>query len=351
MSRRAAEAAAPLTAALLARAYGLVPRRVANGPCGTVTRNLLVTDETGMDWFVKVYPNAGERELERERTALELAEFARAARLPVPAVRPTLDGDLLARENGAALSVQQYVAGVRTAEGCLAGPLWPAVGTAVGRLHHALAQHPETVPHLVPTAEVCGMGAAEHGLRALVDAYETRPGGGVFERWALETARERLAALPQIAAVASGLPPEMTAQVVHGDLAAPNVLLHATRPRVAALVDFRPPRPRSAAWELSRIGCDPRTVLGDPQWPQGLARLLSAYRAAYPALPTAELISVPRLAAVYTACSTYPLSVPLEAPDTFTPGLEAYAHARYRAVGQLIGRLDEAEGVLRDCFE
>ncbi|NYV75327.1 phosphotransferase, partial [Streptomyces sp. UH6] len=170
-----------------------------------------------------------------------------------------------------------------------------------------------------------------------------------FARWARRTAARRLDALPEVAALLEQLPPELTAQVVHGDLASPNLLMRGRE--VAAVVDFRPPGHRSAAWELGRIVLDPRTVLARPDaWITGLATALSAYRAANPALPLDDLLAVPRVAVGNQACSVYPLSEPLDRPGAVTPALEAYGRARHRSVAVLRERLDEAEEVLRSLL-
>ncbi|MDT0616417.1 phosphotransferase, partial [Streptomyces lancefieldiae] len=166
--------------------------------------------------------------------------------------------------------------------------------------------------------------------------------------WAQETAAQRLDALPAVAAMVKELPASLTVQTVHGDLASPNLLLHGQR--VAALIDFRPPAPRSPAWELGRIALDPRTVLAEPDWPTGLAEAIAAYRAANPALPADELLALPRIAAGYLACSEYPLSEAADDPAAVTPELEAYGHNRQAAMAELCERLPEAEEVLHDLL-
>jgi hypothetical protein len=46
-------------------------------------------------------------------------------------------------------------------------------------------------------------------------------------------------------------------------------LPHIHPHQVAAVIDFRPPAPRPVAWEISRLGCDPRTILRDGDWLTG----------------------------------------------------------------------------------
>jgi homoserine kinase type II len=339
---------APDVAAALTAHYGFTPASISEGPSGTATRNYLAEDHDGRRWFVKTYPDG--TDLAAEEQALALGEYARRAGVPVPAVRPTApDGHLIAAADGLSLSVSAWIEDAETAEGGLFGNRWTAVGSTVGLLHHALGHHPASPPHPVPASQVCDVERAERRLRRLLARWATTVADSEFGEWAQQTAADRLAALPGVMALLKPWPPVLTAQVVHGDLASPNLLLHG--PDVAAVIDFRPPVPRSAAWELGRILLDPRTVLACPdRWIPGLASALTAYRSANPVLPTEELIAVPRVAAGYLACSVYPLSEPLDDPATVTPTLEAYGRARHEAMAVFREHLDEAEEMLCDVL-
>ncbi|MEU9576103.1 phosphotransferase enzyme family protein [Streptomyces chilikensis] len=339
---------APDIAGALSVHYGFTPASIGEGPSGTATRNYLAEDLDGRRWFVKTYPDGTDPAAEEQ--ALALGEYARRAGVPVPAVRPTApDGRLVAAADGLSLSVSAWVEDAETAEGGLFGDRWAAVGETLGRLHRALAHHPAGPPRPVPARQACDVERAERRLRGLLARWTATAVASEFGRWARQTAADRLGALPGVAVLLEPLPPELTVQVVHGDLASPNLLLRGRE--VAAVIDFRPPRPRSAAWELGRIVLDPRTVLARPDdWIPGLATALTAYRAANPALPTADLLAVPRVAAGHLACSVYPLSEPLDDPAAVTPALEAYGRARHQAGMVLREHLDEAEEVLRDVL-
>ncbi|MFE5596227.1 phosphotransferase enzyme family protein [Streptomyces sp. NPDC056549] len=343
-----AQSEAGAVAEILALLYGITPTSVNEGPLGTATRNYLAVDPEGQKWFVKAYPPG--TELDEERNALALGETARAGGVPVPSVRRTVTGQVIGSDRGLSVSVAAYIAGAQTAEGGLSGGRWAAVGEAVGHLHRVLALHPAGSPHAVPAREVCDVKRAGRRLRALLaDWAATPPSPDSFAAWAQQAAAQRLRCLPRVAAKLERLPATLTAQVVHGDLASPNLLLRGQT--VAALIDFRPPGHRSAAWELGRIVLDPRTVLARPDdWIPGLARAVDAYRVANPGLSAEDLVAVPRVAAGYLACSVYPLSVPLNDPASLTPALEAYGRARHEAATLLWERLEEAEGVLRDLL-
>lgn len=331
-----------VVAGILPLSYRIVPTAVGEGPAGTATRNYVARDSDGSRWFVKAYPSG--TDLDAERQALELGQFARLGGVPVPAARRTLDGGLVAVAGGMAVSVAAYVENAETAEGGLSGDRWAAVGETVGRLHRTLARHPSGPPRRAAAREVCDVKRARQRLERLLARFTKEPPTSEFAAWAQETAAQRLDALPTVAAMLKALSASLTVQTVHGDLASPNLLLRGQR--VAALIDFRPPIHRSPVWELGRIVLDPRTVLAQPDWPTGLASAITAYQAANPALPAEELIVVPRVAAGYLACSVYPLSEPVDDPGAVTPELEAYGRNRQAAMVELCERLPEAEEVL-----
>jgi Ser/Thr protein kinase RdoA (MazF antagonist) len=336
-----------VVAGVLALYYRIMPTDVSEGPSGTATCNYVARDTDGWRWFVKAYPVSAD--LGAEWRAIELAEFAALGGVPVPVMRRTLDGDLIATGGGLSVSVAAFVEGAETAEGGLSGKRWAAVGKTVGRLHHTLARRPDGLPHRVPVRQVCDVKRARPRLDRLLACFTKRPPTSGFPAWARETAVRRLDALPAVAAMLKGLPTSLTVQTVHGDLASPNLLLRGQQ--VAALIDFRTPGHRSPAWELGRIVLDPRTALAEPDWPTGLAgAIAAAYQAANPALPAEELLAVPRLAAGYLACSVYPLSEAVDDPAAVTPELAAYGRNRHAAMVELCERLTEAEEVLHDLL-
>ncbi|MGD1220541.1 phosphotransferase enzyme family protein [Streptomyces krungchingensis] len=333
-------------AEVLALHFRIVLADVCEGPTGTATSNYVATDGAGRRWFVKVYPQSAD--LGTERRALELAEFAALGGVPVPALHRTVDGDLIAKDGELAVSVAAFAEGAETAESGLFGRRWGAIGASVGLLHRTLAGHPDGPPRRIPSLEVCDVERGRQRLGRLLDRYAKRPPASPFGAWARDAARRRLDALSATASMLEALPPTLATQVVHGDLSSLNLMLAGEQ--VAAVIDFRPPEHRSPMWELGRIVLDPRTVLTAPDWPTGLAAAVAAYRETNPAMPTGDLLTVPRVAAGYLACSVYPLSEPLDDPSAVTPDLEAYGRARDKALHVLCARLDDAEEVLRDLL-
>ncbi|WP_328998388.1 phosphotransferase [Kribbella sp. NBC_00709] len=302
---------------------------------GTATTNFRVVDDTGRRWFAKVYRG----QLQRERAAIELAEFARLGGVPVPEVRRTLDGELI--DERAPMSLWEFVDG-ETAEGGISGARWSTVGTALGRLHRRLAEHPAAAPALRAAVGVRDIGRATRDFDQLIAKFRARESLSPFEEWACEAAEERRALLQRAGAILASLP-ELTVQVIHGDLASPNLLMRGDE--VAAVIDFQPPRPRFTSWEIARIGCDPRTVLLGDEWIDGLAELLVAYRDEQPDARVDDLVSTVAVGCAYTLGSTFPLAEP---PDAVTPSLELYARARHDTALRMLERLTDVHDRLRD---
>jgi homoserine kinase type II len=326
----------------LVLAYGMQPAEITEIPAGTATVNFLVTDHAGDRWFAKVYRD--HTVLQQERDAVELAEFARAGRVPVPGVRRTRDGELIGDVGPVPMSLWQYVADAETAEGGLIGGRWRAVGAVLGRLHRHLADHPVAAPTVRPAAEVRDMERARARFDRLITEYSGRRPLDHFEEWALDAAKQRRALLDRAASILARLP-GLTEQIVHGDLASPNLMLRGDK--VAAVIDFQPPMPRFVSWEIARIGCDPRTILLGDQWVTGLPELVASYLEEYPAARTDDLIFTVAVGCAWTLASTYPLAEPLDNPSGVTPSLQAYGRARHEAALVLLDRIDEIQEVLR----
>lgn len=324
-----------LVAALNA-SYGIEVVSIDRIDAGTATDNYVASGPEVRRWFVKVYRDA--HTLPAERDAIELATFARAGGVPVPAVHRTLDGELATTlSTGSAVSLWDYVDDAVTAEGGLRGVRWTAVGTVLGRLHRCLAEHPAATPSKRPATRLRDLDQAGSNFDWLIAQYRARGELNEFEVWALQALQHRRALLPAIADMLEALP-DLTTQIVHGDLASPNLLLRGDR--VAAIIDFQPPRPRFVSWEIARIACDPRTVMSSDEWKVRLPDLLASYQAANPSVALDDLASTVAVGCAYTVSSSYPLAEPIHHPAKVTPTLQVYARARHDAALRMLSELD-----------
>lgn len=320
--------------AALAVEYGVEPVSVERVHAGTATDNFVVSTSSGPQWFAKVY--RAHADLRAERAAIELANFARSSGCPVPDVLPTREGDLIGTSNGVTASLWDFVGDSETAEGGLSGARWGTVGAITGHLHRHLARHPAAIPSRRRATGLADVEAATAEYDRLISQYLERTISDPFEVWALEAAMERRALLPRAGRLLESLP-ALGTQVVHGDLAAPNLLLRGDD--VAAIIDFQPPGAHYLSWEIARIACDPRTVVSTEAWPEGLATFLEAYRGANPTVKQVDLDSAIALGCAATLLSTYPLAEPIRRPQGVDDTLRAYGRARHHAALRIFDHL------------
>ncbi|MGW2476994.1 phosphotransferase enzyme family protein [Streptomyces sp. NPDC001665] len=336
-------------AATLVRAYGLHPADITRIPEGTATDNYAVVDQAGRRHFAKVYRSLDQKHLDLERASVELSEFCADGGVATARAIRTREHELTETHGRLPMSLWSYVPNTASAEGGLKDARWAAVGAAMGRLHRRLAAHPTATPTLEPGAGVCDVGASRDRFEGLIHAYQHMPRLGEFESWALQTACERQAILGDVERALASLP-QLTVQVLHGDVAGPNVLFKDHE--VAAIVDFRPPATGYLAWEIARLGCDPKSVLDNSaeSWLTGYIDLTLAYRDANPKVPEDDLASSLRVGCAAMLCSAFPLSVPVERPHIVDAAMEAYGRVRNEAALMLLERLPAMEAALRDAL-
>ncbi|MFI1226184.1 MULTISPECIES: phosphotransferase enzyme family protein [unclassified Streptomyces] len=336
-------------AATLELAYGLLPAGIKRIPEGTATDNFAVVDQSGQRHFAKVYRTRELRALELELASIELSEYAADGRVAAARATRSRDHQLIATHGHVPMSLWSYVTHTETAEGTLAGARWASAGTAMGRLHSRLATYPAAAPSQAPGAAVCDVGASRDRFNRLIQAYQHKPRLGKFEAWALRATRQRQAIMAGVEKTLASLP-QLTVQILHGDTAGPNVLFKDTE--VAAIVDFRPPATGYLAWEIARLGCDPKSVLDSSatDWLAGYTDLTLAYREANPKASADDLLFSLRVGCAAMLCSAFPLSVPVERPHLVDAALEAYGQVRHKAALTLLDRLPAMEEVLREAL-
>jgi Ser/Thr protein kinase RdoA (MazF antagonist) len=328
----------------LAAAYGLPDAeldRVANGQS---TLNYAGT-AGGRRIFVKCYPT--DTDLHAERHAIMLSEYAGEAGVPTARVVASRQGELIHATDTRALSVWEFADGQSADSAPLLTPeRMSTAGHAVGRLHRVLASHPGLGPTLRPGAEVCHLETAAKAFTATLAAYTALTEPSDFDRWTVEVLRWRLSLMPRMAQLLSSLPP-LTSQLIHGDLASPNLLYRDAS--LTAIIDFRPPRPRQLAWEISRLACDPRTIVRRPDWLHGLQGFLTAYQATSTTPNSDDMLATVRVWLCYTATSIYPFNELINGQPLFPDQLRSYAHDRQDALVTGLTGLDTIEATVRDC--
>jgi homoserine kinase type II len=327
----------------LVDAYGLAGVRLERVLSGVATVNYVANLDGGGRAFVKVYPPG--TDLAKERAAIELSEFAAAGGVPTAVVVRSSWGEAIHEDGQVAMSVWEHVVADPGEDAGLSQVQMTAVGTIVGRLHRVLSTHPASAPGRL-MGPLCDVAAATRKIDRVFRVLAS--GAGLdeeFSAWALDVLHARRELMPRVSAMLQQLPP-LTSQVVHGDLAAPNVLFQGGH--VMAVIDFRPPSVRAVAWEMSRLACDPRTVLRGEEWVRGLRGLVAAYRDENPDLPTDDLVGSVRAWVCYSAASIYPFDDLVDGRALLPVPLQRYAIDRHHALTAVMDRLEEIESSLRE---
>ncbi|ANP53615.1 homoserine kinase type II [Streptomyces griseochromogenes] len=337
----AARGAALMADALWDR-YGLAAAVIEPVHMGTDTINRWVMTEDGLRLFVKEYRSTAD--LDAARSAWDMAEYCRAARVPVPRVWPDVDGDLVTIAEGCAWAVTDEAPG-RVNSSAMTVALAEHIGVVMGRMHRALAAYP--MPQKVQqsrwrTGSV--EGAAARCGSVLATALGQRHDH--FDQLRLDLDQRREDLHQHVHRLREQLPDELVEQALHADLSRTNMIVLADA--VTGVIDFRGAR-ALPAWELGRAAFDPRTVANSPEWIACALAMVSAYHAENPSLPVGEAQACARIALLYMLFSFYgATTAEYGLPPAAEADLKRHWRERQTTIRLLLNHLDELEDALAD---
>ncbi|GGO07806.1 hypothetical protein GCM10010116_15730 [Microbispora rosea subsp. aerata] len=152
--------------------------------------------------------------------------------------------------------------------------------------------------------------------------------------------------LPRIPELLADLSRGLTTQVLHGDFSPVNLLF--TGDALSAVLDFRPPEPFLLSYDLGRMAFYPNTVTGDPHWQDAARTFVTAYRAANPAVPAADIRACGRVALLQLLGSLYGVKQHYLKPGLFQDDLDEFWLMRHRAADIMLRHLPETDALLDD---
>ncbi|WP_206326050.1 MULTISPECIES: phosphotransferase [unclassified Streptomyces] len=331
---------AELMADVLEDRYGLVVDLVEPVHMGTDTINRRVLTEDGLRLYVKEYRTTAD--VDAARTAWDMSEYCRAARIPIPRVWPDADGELVTIAEGCAWAVIDEAPG-RVPTTAMTVALAEHIGVVMGRMHRVLAAYP--MPKQVQQSR---------WRTATVEDTVARCGG------VLATARRRghdcLAQLrldldqrcedlhQHVHRLRQQLPDGMAEQALHADLTRTNLVVLADA--VTGVIDFRGAR-ALPPWELGRAAFDPRTVANSSGWIACALAMVEAYVSENPSLPMAEVWSCARIALLYMLFSLYGATTSeYGLPPAAEADLKQHWRERQTTIRLLVNHLDELDDAL-----
>lgn len=333
-------------AAVLADRYDLTVHEMAQLPMGQGTVNYRATCD-GRDVFVKHYPPG--TDLVAEQRAIFLSDIARRHDVPTAPAVANRDGQLIDASTPHAVSVWQWMPGqVVTVPN---GEQNVEVGDALGRIHAVFARLPESNGP-APQAENWfrrDPASRDAMIDQLLDVIATRAKAGIadpFDARAEQTLTERRAMLARIPELLAQLRPGLTTQVLHGDYSPVNLLF--ADDALTAVVDFRPPDPFLAAYDLGRIAFFPHTVTSTSDWLRAARTLITTYLNANPAIPDVDILACGRVALLQLLGSLYGVKQHYLKPSQFQDDLDDFWLLRHETVTTLLRHLNDTDQVLAD---
>lgn len=340
------EVSAEQIAEVLAARYSLPGARVEIIPLGVETDNAIADTPRGRV-FVKAYPRAADLEVMAGR--IELMQRGRAAGSPIPAVHPDVDGTLITRHDGVALSVWDW-ADAASLEKPFTAAHTRQIGTALGRLHTALAEIPASSYKASKNrwweAQAEALAARGHELLALIEQVAQPSEEDLRRR---EQVLTRISQVKDVAALQAPLPASPREQVVHFDFTGANLLWDA-KEDLAAVIDLQA-RTAFPTWELGRVLYEPHTVVESETWREAAVEGVVAYAAEVPHEALAELPYAARMALLHNLTSFFGIDALYEKN---WPGLGIYARfwdLRARAAERMLPVLDEIETELAQALD
>lgn len=311
-SRFSAERAIPLLQALLQDSYGLTASGITPTALGTVNRNYRVTTGDG-EYILKHYLPGNYSRAEVARSCM-VQDRLRGQGVPVAAIRPNRDGDLLTETPDGIFALSEFVAGQHCTRGQIPPGAARAMGRTLGLLHRALGAMGPLLDGPQGAPDPYAFPRRERALarfESILTLVERRRAESPVDEAACLILRSKVEALTAMSE--DDIPTPLPAQWVHGDYQETNVLFD-TDAQVAAVLDFdnlrRLPRSievmRAFAFSFS-TGEGPAAAAYD---------FVAGYRESMP-VAEAELARWARDWRYYSLCRDWPIGARYEEPDRY----------------------------------
>lgn len=328
---------AELTADVLEDRYGFAAAAVEPVPTSTETTVRRVLTDDGQRLVVKKY-RATARE-DSLRVALDMSEYCRAARLPVPRVHPDMEGCLVTIAQGNAWSVADEAPGI-VSTSAMTLALAEHIGSVLGRMHRVLAAYP--LPERVQQSR-WRTEPVEHAL-AQCDAVLHRAlrhrrvhGGQLISD--LDQRREDLHGHAH--RLRGQLPENLVDHALHAHLSRTHLVVAADM--VTGIIGFHGAR-SVTAWELGRAAFEPRTVATSSGWAARALAMLAAYREENPTLPFADLQACTRIALLDLLFSLHgATTAEHELPAVAQADSQLHWSQRQMTIRRLLDHLDDLD--------
>lgn len=234
---------------------------------GFGTRNWLLHTREGQ-FFVKEYNR--KLDLEEERDALRLSEYAYEHGIPTPRIIRTVSQESMCVDGGLAFTLFEYISGATFH--VLSFNQMAEAGKVLGDIH----RHFKSVKTERPPTTLSWMRFDKVEKAQEIDQYLNiieHKKTDDFDKVTYKLLLRRKKELKEVPKILKRIP-DLTTQVIHNDYSVPNLLFRGFR--LKAVVDFRPPNPFLISYEIGRIALNPEN-LGRSNWMQKAVILIEEY--------------------------------------------------------------------------
>ena len=239
---------------------------------GMGTRNWLLCTPEGR-FFVKEYHKNSN--LQGEKEALELSEYAYQRGIPTPKIIRTKSSNLMCVDGGIALALFEYIPGV-TSQGELSIDQMAEAGRVLGGIHRQFKR--VKTERTSTTAKWLNFDEREKAqeIGRYLKTIAQKEKRDEFDEKTYELLLKRIDLLNEVPKLLNSVS-NLTTQVIHNDYSGLNLMFIGDELR--AVIDFNPPSPFLISYEIGRIALSPEN-LSAPDWREKAVVLIKEYCAA-----------------------------------------------------------------------
>jgi len=295
--------------------------------------------------FVKCYVHG--TNLADEHEGIRLTKLAEKENIPTASIVPNKSGDWIDRHSRMPMSVWTWVDGsVETNH--LNDRKCFALGQTLGVIHRLFSGIPESklTPTLTKKWRQISVQELTHkasSFRTIIDEKRKQGLADSFDIAAETELFERERQLHTLPWLLEKLP-NLTSQVIHGDYNPINLMF--AKDQLAAVLDFRAPKPFLVAYELGRVSFYPNYILSNSNWISNAYKIVVAYIEGHPNANPLDVMHCGRVALIQLIKSFYGVKQHYYGSGLLQNELDTFWKARHKSAAVLLDNLNEVEDML-----
>jgi homoserine kinase type II len=305
---------------------------------GLGSRNWLLCAPEGQFFVTEYHRNLN---LEGEKSALELSEYAYQCGIPTPKIIRTRSCDTMCVGDEVVFALFEHVP-KSTSGGMLSFDQMAQAGKVLGRIHHHFKCIKTNLPSVTSNWMEFNEDKKTQEINNYLDIIERKKEPDDFDRVTYHLLLKKKEMVREVPKILKRLP-DLVTQVIHNDYSNPNLMFKESQ--LTAVLDFRPPNPFLIGYELGRIALNPEN-LGSSDWIQKSAVLVEEYCKANE-VDIKDVLFAPSIWLVQLIRSTYGVKQHYMNPQELQSELDDFWFRRTHAAELVFENIKSIE----DCFE